>query len=229
MNENKRIIIPRGRQGLKGDKGDQGDGAATLGPRLDKLESPTTHNVIYWNAVNGNDANDGWSGPIQTAQRLCELLKSGVTNLVILQSDVVWDYYFDIQNDLKIDISGGSTTYFSITFKDAINKSTRKGGIRNEANGTVILLYTKIYMDGLVSAPVFDAVIGKWKCRTYVTDFERVGNAQGYIFGNSYAGELIVHFQSSAFTNISGYLFEGVGPNQNPNDRFLVYTNLNAV
>jgi len=230
MTNTRRIVIPRGRKGLKGDKGDPGDGAATLGVRVDLLESPTAQNVIYWNGVSGNDANSGGNvTPVQTAQRVCELLRAGTTNMIFLQSDVVWDYYLDIQNDIKIDISGGPSTHYSITFTDAINNSNRKGGMRIEAYGTLVLLYTNIILAGTRNEPIFNASIGKWKCRTFSTGFESLPNSMGSVFSNGYGGEIFVHFQGYNFENMDQSLFEGIASGANPNERNLVYCNLTNV
>ena len=221
------IFVPRGPRGATGEQGPAGDGAATLTPRLDEMEDPKGRNLIYWDGVNGNDANSGaGNAHVKTAERVCELLKANVPNQIYLQSDVVWDYYFDVSNNIKIYVSGGPTTNYSLTFTDALNSSSRKGGVRSEAYGTLIFVYMKIYLDGVRDSPAFEASIGKWKVRSFGTDFERLGSAQGSLFSNTYGGEIVTYFQGANFTNLDGHLFAGVGAQQDPNSKDLLYSNI---
>lgn len=223
------IFVPRGPRGATGEQGPAGDGAAALTPRVDELEDPRGRNLIYWHGINGNDANPGTlTAPVKSAERVCELLKANIPNLIYLQSDVVWDYYFDINNNLKVQISGGPNSHYAVTLTDAINSTNRKGGIRTDSYGTLILLYTKIYLDGQNNSPAFDATIGKWKVRTFSTNFEKIGSSQGFLFSNLYAGELVTFFQGAVFTNMEGHIFEGVAAMDNPNSKDLVFSNLNS-
>jgi len=155
-----------------------------------------------------------------------ELLKANVSNHVVLRSDVVWDQFIQIDNGIKLQISGGPSTLYSIEFTDAVNHPTLKAGVQVEDYSTLIFLYCRVMIAGDREKAIFSAHIGKWKVRSYTADFIRNQSAYGYLFSNIYAGELDVYLQGGSIENLEGYLFEGVPAGTDPNERNLVYCNL---
>lgn len=199
-------------------------------------DSLTKMDIIYLDQNVGDDANDGLtaSTPIQSLQRLEEILPIGRRLQVRLLSDVIWDYAIRISYPVAmLEILGrnaDNTAYENktVTIKDSTNFSNLPGCIQMICLSNVFLRKLDIVLDtskGL-SFVFYSSTLGY--LRTFSVNLSRIGSGSCCLYadGNSFVASR--HQAITIDSTAKGYVAQGISADENPNDDWRYASNLSS-
>ncbi|MDJ0612789.1 MAG: DUF2793 domain-containing protein [Rhizobiaceae bacterium] len=191
---------------------------------------------IYIDAINGDDANDGYSlsEPIKSFGRLQTQLTVGRKLEIRLLSDIVADEVVDLSYSLPHLYIRGRTSNDSggqnrtITVADATNHTTHSGGFIFQAFASIFLNRVDVELATSRSYAFFDFVSSMGFLRTRNMNLTRTGTGDCCLFGNPDSYVPNSHFSLNVSSAAKGFVAEGVGATDNPNDDWRYPSNLSV-
>ncbi len=192
--------------------------------------------VLYLDAVSGDDANDGKtvSGAIQSLQRLEEILPIGRRVQLRLLSDIEWDYVIRMTYPVALlEIYGrnaDNTAYENrnISVKNSTNIGSFCGGFLMSCISNVYIRNLNITLDTAKSTSFLNYNATMGYLRSFQINLSKSGSGACCLYGDSNSFVASRHQQLSIDDTAKGHVAHGISADENPNDDWRYATNMTA-
>ena len=192
--------------------------------------------IIYLDQVSGSDENDGTSASqaVQSLQRLKEIFSVGRRLQVRLLSDIIWDYAIRLNYPIAmLEIVGraaDNSAYENrtITVKDSTNTSNLPGCLQMNCISSVYLRGINIILDTSKGQSFLNFATTMGYLRTLSVNLSREGTGACCLYADGSSFVAARHQSMTIDTSAKGYVAQGIGSGENPNDDWRYVSNLTS-